>query len=762
MRDDAEALTGQGPNDFRRVVRGADTAAERLQIDNSMLMGTAAAAIRDEIDGPAARAHWQKLVGHYMRELKAQSSWRQKMLEDEGMYDGTRHWTAEEADKIRDRGQEPMVFNVTMQAVNWVTGSEKRARTDYKVLPRTKSGSKAAERKSQVLKYVSDANRTPFDWSRTFTEMIQAGLSFMESGVQDDDDGEPIMERQVSWRDMIIDSAATKPDLSDSRYMFRHKWVDLDVAIAMFPNRKTTLETASSDMFDYVGQGDALGDEAMDARENLINTRPIGADIDILGATRRRLRLIEGWFRIPMQDLRMRGGQFNGELYDPASRGHIADISAGKAKVRKKLTYRMFVMLFCSSGPLWMSPSPYRHNKFPFTPLWGNREADTGAPFGLIRNMRDIQRDINKRMSKAQHILNTNKVIMDKGAVDDLDEFAEEVHRPDAIIVKKPGAFLEINAEKELAATHYDIMQGDVAMLQSLSGVTDENMGRETNAKSGKAIIARQDQGALTTAHYFDNLRFAKIVHGEKVLSVIEQFMSDEKEFRITNARGVAQHVTVNSGDDDDITTTKADFTISEDDWHATYRQAQAAMLLDVITNLASAAPQLVMVMLDLVIETMDIPNRDEIVKRIRQITDMEDPDADPNEVTPEKLAKEKAKAEAAAMQQRAAEAEVSKMEGEAASKQAQAQKTLADAEKARNSLTKDKIDAITAALQAAITALQAPAAAPVADVILEEAGGTAPSTRIAPRPVSVRSPAQAGVAPAGPPPMLPSPPQGA
>ena len=64
---------------------------------------------------------------------------------------------------------------------------------------------------------------------------------------------------------------------------------------------------------------------------------------------------------------------------------------------------------------------------------------------------------------------------MDEGAVDDLDEFAEEVSRPDAIIVKKQGKELVINAERELAPAHLELMSRSISMIQTLSGVTDEN-----------------------------------------------------------------------------------------------------------------------------------------------------------------------------------------------------------------------------------------------------------------------------------------------
>ena len=197
----------------------------------------------------------------------------------------------------------------------------------------------------------------------------------------------------------------------------------------------------------------------------------------------------------------------------------------GRATVVRKVRKRMFAAIMTEAGLVHISRSPYRHNRYPFTPLWCYRRDRDGMPYGVVRKLRGPQMDINKRASKALYILSSNKTIMDEGAVTDLNEFAEEVSRPDGIIVKKPGKHLEINADRELAAGHLTMMERSIMMIQQVGGVTDENMGRTTNATSGKAIERRQDQGALASATIFDNLRYSRQIHGEKKLSLMEQFM---------------------------------------------------------------------------------------------------------------------------------------------------------------------------------------------------------------------------------------------
>jgi hypothetical protein len=721
------------------------------------MLGNIDEAIRSKLDSPANQAIWRRLISFYWSEIERQRPWRREMEKDEAFYDNDQ-WEMEDVMRLQARGQEALVFNLIAQSINWVIGTERRGRTDYRILPRRADAASAAEKKTALMRYLRDSNMTEFHWSRAFSENVKAGESWMECGVQDDDEGEPIFERHVSWRNMLCDAAATDFDRGDARFMFRAKWVDSDFARATFPDRVETIDSAISRFHEYGPSLDFSGDSAMDSLEEQV-VQQTSVNTDFPSYSRDRVRLIEAWFKVPEEVYRMSGGEFRGELYDPWSPGHVEQLESGKAKLIKRVTYRMYVAVMTTTGLLWLSQSPYRHNRYPFTPLSAYRKAADNSPYGMIRNMRDAQRDINKRLSKAQYILNSRVIIMDEGAVEDIDDLEEEAARPDPIIVKKVGKAFEMRTERELAASHLELMSLSTNMIQSLSGVTDESLGRTTNASSGKAIIARQQQGALSTAPIFDNLRMSRQFHGEKVLSLIEQFTTEEKQFRITNQRGNPDYVTVNDGlPENDIIRSKADFVISETDYNATMRQAAVDQFMDLAAKIAPVAPQIVMVMLDLLIESMDLPNGEELVKRVRQITGMEDPDADPNAPDPEREARQAAAAEQAQREARAQEANIRTIEAKALETEAKAGKLVADTEKARadlqrmlETLPREKLADMKAALELAIQMIGASPAVDTADALLQSTGAqpvpaapmppAPPSSTIAPQPQPAMQP---------------------
>jgi hypothetical protein len=689
----------------------------------------AQAVAPSSLDGDHATSMHDRLIDHYRREVIRQEAHRAEMARDFDFYDGIQ-LSEEMVAHLEERGQTPLVFNVIANVVNWMLGTERRARTDYRILPREEGASKNAEKKTQLLKYLSDVNRSPFGWSRAFADACKGGVGWIEDGVQEEDEGEPIYSRYESWRNIIWDSAATELDLSDARYIFRAKWTDVDTAIAMFPDRAAQIRHSSTTSLAMTRALDMMGDLPMDQHEIEMSQQSYSTDVSGIHQ-RERVRLIEAWYRTPVEDQYMQGGQFSGELYDSQSEGHVSDILYGRAQVVKKRRMRVQVAIMTEEHMLFMGKSPYRHNRYPFTPIWCYRRDRDNLPYGLIRQMRDPQIDINNRASKALHILNSNKVVMDEGAVADLEQFEQEVSRPDAIIVKKPGKELILDADRGMDQAHLELMSRSISLIQSMTGVTDENMGRTTNATSGKAIIARQDQGSLATAPIFDNLRFARQVSGEKAVSLIEQYMTEVRQFRITNMRGNPQYIQINDGlPENDIAMTKADFIITEDDFAATIRQAQVEELMALVAQMGSTSPEMVFAILDLVVEIMDIPQREEIVRRIRQITGQTDPDEDPNNPEPETIARQQAQEEEAQFQKAMAMAELEKKQGEAKRVMAEAEKASAAAREITARIRQiiaategESVETQVRALEAASRLLQAPVLGSMADVVLDSAG---------------------------------------
>ena len=226
--------------------------------------------------------------------------------------------------------------------------------------------------------------------------------------------------------------------------------------------------------------------------------------------------------------------------------------------------------------------------------------------------------------------------------------------------------------------------------------------------------------------------------------------MTEEKQFRITNARGRPEYVAINDGlPDNDITRTKADFIVDEADWRATMRQAAVAELMDVAKTLP---PEGVIAMLDLMVENMDLPNRDELVKRIRAINGQRDPDA--AEPTPEEQQQMQAAAAQQQMQAELAMAQLREQQAKAAKTEADAMVAAAKAKQIEKQAVREGVGAIKDATDAAQAVAFLPELAPLADSMLQESGWATPEvpapTAALPAPQDPSAVAPHGAAPDG------------
>lgn len=636
------------------------------------------------LDSPAGEKLHAKLQDWLNQERERQAINRYQMAIDEDFYDSIQY-SDEDALELQERGQAPLVFNKVKPTCDWILGTEKRTRVDFHVYPRTEAGNELADVKTKVLKYVSDVSKTGFHRSRAFKDSVVAGLGWLEDGVRGDPSDDPLYSRYESWRNIWYDSNGLERDGSDWRYIFRQKWVDLDVGIAMFPDRENEIRTAAvaanligNDNDEEFYLGTQLSMQIQPGQ--ILSRRTFLSSASEVNNRRERVRLYEAWYRDPVKTKVLHGDVYGGQTYDAKNAKHKAAVLWGACELYDAVLMKVRCAIFTERCLLQDMESPYKHNRFPFTPIWCYRRARDNAPYGVVRPIRDPQEDLNKRASKSLFILSTNKIIMDEGAVEDLDELREEAARPDAIIVKAKGKELTLHNDRELADAHMEMELRDAKMIQDVAGVTDENLGRKTNADSGKAILARQTQGSVVTAEIFDNLRYATQLQGELQLSNVEQFYSEPKVVRLTGARGKVDWVKINQKQDDgtylnDITAEKADFIVDEQD----YRESQrVAMFESMMELLGKFPPEMSINMLDVVMEFSDVPGRDELIARIRKMNGQTDPNAKP---TPEQLAEQKGRQEA---EQQAQQFKMELAQAELDDKKARANELNAKAEKLR------------------------------------------------------------------------------
>lgn len=597
--------------------------------------------LREEIEEERANqtarmeALHKTLYGFYEDELERQAHNRYQQSLDYDYFDSIQ-WTEKEIQELLERGQAPTVYNIVKPIALWLMGTERRSRIDYKILPREKGDEKTAEIKTHYVKYHDDVTLEKYHRSKAFQDAVIAGVGWLECGASNDPTTEPVTSGSESWRNVLYDSCARSLDQTDDRYLFRHRVVDLDIAVAMFPQHREHLAAVAEDagseeeqkwyLNSRVDKDDYAGVDEMSRYRMADAFAPYKTK-------RKRVLLIEAWYRVPEQCQVCVGGSVHGAVFNAEDPRMKWLEENQKIKLYDKFAMRTRVAFMTKKRVLTDSVSPYRHNKFSLTPIWAYRRDRDGAPYGVVRELRSPQDSFNKRASKAIWRNNAVQIIADHDATNDWENLRTEASRPDGVIIKKKGTALELRTEDSRAQGDQAFMQFDLQMVRENGGVNGDNMGLRTDAQSGRAILARQEQGSLLTAPLMDNLRLGQQLHGEKKLSLIEQYVTEEKVFRVTGEKST-EWKSINTIEFDaegnpyyvnDITASKADYIVDEQDFRATMRQAMAEQMTDMMSRMDPAVAQS---LLPVWLELMDIPDKENVIRAVRaQIGMLDDED---------------------------------------------------------------------------------------------------------------------------------------
>ncbi len=666
--------------------------------------------------------------GLYQRELDLQAVARTERAIDVAFYDGDQ-FTDEELEEYEARNQTPRVFNEIKPTVDWLLGGERRIRTDWAVLPRTEDDSEASIRKSKLAKYIDDINNARWHRSEAYGDMTKNGEGWIAVEYLPNQDGDfQIMIQHEHWRYMLADSKSRRRDMTDMQYLWRVKVIDLNTLINHFPDKKSELINLSDDM-------SVLEDELLD--EALVSVDPSDKNRQIRTGSlsftqsagdRDGVKVYEMWYRQSEKVKLLRGeGSFNNQPYDEKNQDHQVLTQHYGFQVAEVTRQQMYCAMYTDDTVLYRQKSPYKHNRFPFVRRYAYLKDREGTPYGVIRSVRDPQSDLNIRRNKALFMLSSVRVIMEQGAVEDRNALAEEVARWDSIIEVKDGKELRIEEGSDRANQQLNVGEQNSAYIRQISGVTGENRGMDTNATSGIAIQARQEQGTVISTVLTDMHSLGRKLEGELVLSLIEQFYDKPFQFRITadNLKDKVEFAKINdeAEPETNITKTQSDFVVSERDYRTTMRQALSEQMLSSAGAIAqhTGNPQLAVAMLTSAIELQDLPDKDRLIDGLRKASGMPPMNETEEDRQQREQKEQQAQQKQQEQQQLTLQLEMKERGAKIAEMEARAAKTMLEGELSKVRTLFEKINTLKSGIEAGSLALQGQGALPVVDQLLEQ-----------------------------------------
>lgn len=404
---------------------------------------------------------------------------REQAERDRDYYDG-KQWTEAEETALRKRGQPVVTYNRIQRKINYLKGMETQTRKDPKGFPRTPGDDGAAQAATDALRFVCDDQQWDGIRSEAFENIMVEGTGAVFVGATQGKQGVDPILIQIPWDRHYYDPFSRRVDFSDAAYQGIVTWMDMDDALARWPDRKDTIE----------------GTWQRARNSNTYDDRPktnLWADYK-----RKRVRFCEEYY--------LKSGTW----------------------------YRC---VFTQGG--WVEdpePSPYLDSdgkpENPIKAISAYVDRDNNR-YGEVRAMISPQDEVNKRRSKGLHLINTRQTRSSRSAMLTPSEVKRELAKPNGHIIADDGEF-EILQTGDMAAANFQMLQEAKAEIDLL-GPNAALAGKNENDASGRALMAQQQGGMIEVALLMDRLRHLSLAVYRSIWARIRQYWTEERWIRVTD-----------------------------------------------------------------------------------------------------------------------------------------------------------------------------------------------------------------------------------
>ena len=553
--------------------------------------------------------------------------WQDEAREDFDFVEG-KQWSKAEIKRFEETARPALTINRIKPLINLLSGYQRLNRYDIEFLARTPDDTEIAQVRKGITKYVFDRCDYSAEESAVFLDAVICGLGWFFVAYRYNDegnDGEAYICRENPFS-IFVDPESHAADFSDAKYICRAKWVDKEELKTVYPEHAEEIDAAYS---------------VYDAAESEI--APYSDDLIWYKRELQKIRLVECWYKqrkkqtlyILADGTEISQGELTPEMFFEGTVVGTKEINIPAVKV----------CVFFDTVLLEEMDSPYTHGEFPLVPLTCYYYGIGGdeIPAGFVRDLKDPQREINKRRIQQLHILNTTGNgggFIEEDALDEKQfaEFEQKGNVPGHFQRVKPMALSQGKImERQIGQYPAGLAQAEAQAtndLTAISGINEALMGVDVpSSASGRAIQLKQKQAITHISLIFDNLRAAKkkianLLWGSRNRAgVVPQFYTEEKIYRVEGVNGqnfirINQQVveqdpiagvvvkTLN-----DLSQGEFDIVVADVEASTTQRQAQMFTLLDAVSRLGVSGD----LVFDIILDISDIPNKEEIKRRWQQ-----------------------------------------------------------------------------------------------------------------------------------------------
>lgn len=587
-----------------------------------------------------------------------------------------------DAHQKKARGKRPCYeFPILRAQVRQVVNDQKKARPSIKVRPVENGDVKGAELRQGLIRNIEQTSNADRAYDGAFETIVAAGMGAWLVNTRYSSDDAWDQDLCIERIDDPLNSVWLDPDNEeDPRYGFVERTYSRSGFVAEYPNADpVSFESShSTDLQSWFGE---------DSIRVVAYYRKVEVEKTILLLSDGR-SVDESEVKDGLDELTEQGIQVT--------------------KSRKCKGHKV-VMSICSGKEEIDGPYETVFHRIPIVVIKANKQKIDGRWYwcGMVRHSRDSQRLINYNLTVAQEAVAkvpkspyivTTKMMEGPGVMEAWQRAAAE--DPFSLPVTPdpsfPGGIPKREAPPDVPAALLQLAQISVDMLKSSTNVHDASMGAKSNETSGRAILARQQEGDTATFDYQDYLANGIQLTGELTLRALPKIYDTPRATRVIGKDGsekmidlyqeVLDQQTGRMVKINDLSVGKYDVTVSTGPSYDTMRME----FFDTMNNLAQANPMIAQAVPDLLMKALDFPGAEEAAERLKMMLppQIQQQIAQGKELPPEamqamqeaQMMMEQAQQQMAMVQQAAEQISQEKAATEADKQQIEAEKKLLEA----------------------------------------------------------------------------------
>ena len=414
-------------------------------------------------------------------------------------YFHNRQYTDEQLNTLSRRGQPAETFNVIKLFARLLIGYYSTVVNTVRVTPQQPDDIYTASILGDLVDYTFRVNNFASEGDKIKFDGILTGLMCAYQDVIDtgkkDEFGRPkyeIKTNHVPVLEIVLDPMSRLEDYSDARFIHRYKWVSSEAAIKQFGKAK----------------------------------------VDKLDSYFNHLHIDSAEFSYTYNN------QFHGnyKVFDNYLIVHtIIEDDNGK-------TWSVF---WCGDYILDKKEITYKEVKFPYR-VHRVHTSNRTEYYGIFREIMASQDAINQALIKIQLMVNTQKALIQTGAVEDVDDFIDRFNRVNSVIQVNDLSGIKIENLTREVLDQYTVIDKALDRIQRTLSINDSFLGMAYASDSGSKVKLQQNAAMIGLRYLTSRIEQFYRLLGWDIVNLIKQYYTSHDVIRVADAYEANKWIEIN------------------------------------------------------------------------------------------------------------------------------------------------------------------------------------------------------------------------